>query len=315
MHYWWVNQNKTYKQEIEGGYLWSPKRKSDGTRNPFYDYMTQAEAGDVVFSFRGARISDLGIVQRRALTAPKPVGFDEGWETTGWLVPVAWERLKTAVRPKDHIERLRKLLPDRYSPLQASGNGNQTVYLTELSEPLGEELLQLAGLDPRQLRSELRKHGVHDHSAVERLDDEVEKGILQDDRLDATTRDALVKARRGQGRFRRNLEELEPGCRITGVCDRRFLRASHIKPWRLCSSASERLDGHNGLLLAPNIDLLFDQGYVSFQDDGRLLVSERVSREELQRLGVPVDAAVTAGRFSPQQQAYLKFHRENVYLG
>src|SRR5580704_6209778 len=26
VRYWWVNQNQTFRQEIEGGYLWSPRR-------------------------------------------------------------------------------------------------------------------------------------------------------------------------------------------------------------------------------------------------------------------------------------------------
>ena len=40
MRYWWVNQNQTYRQEVKGGYLWSPKRTANGARNPFYEFMT-----------------------------------------------------------------------------------------------------------------------------------------------------------------------------------------------------------------------------------------------------------------------------------
>jgi hypothetical protein len=28
MRYWCVNQNQTFRQEIEGGYLWSPHREN-----------------------------------------------------------------------------------------------------------------------------------------------------------------------------------------------------------------------------------------------------------------------------------------------
>lgn len=51
MRYWWVNQNQTYRQEVRGGYLWSPKRKANGSRNPFYDFMREVAPRDVVFSF------------------------------------------------------------------------------------------------------------------------------------------------------------------------------------------------------------------------------------------------------------------------
>ena len=41
MRYWWVNQNQTYRHEVRGGYLWSPKRNANGARNPFYDSMRE----------------------------------------------------------------------------------------------------------------------------------------------------------------------------------------------------------------------------------------------------------------------------------
>jgi putative restriction endonuclease len=57
VRYWWVNQNQTSRQEIEGGYLWSPKRNKNGRRNPFYEFMREVAPGDVVFSFYDTRIA------------------------------------------------------------------------------------------------------------------------------------------------------------------------------------------------------------------------------------------------------------------
>lgn len=51
MPYWWVNQNQTYHHEVQGGYLWSPKRNANGARNPFYESMREVAPGDVIFSF------------------------------------------------------------------------------------------------------------------------------------------------------------------------------------------------------------------------------------------------------------------------
>lgn len=62
MRYWWVNQNQTFRQEIEGGYLWSPKRNKNGHRNPFYECMREVAPGDIVLSFCDTRIAALGIV-------------------------------------------------------------------------------------------------------------------------------------------------------------------------------------------------------------------------------------------------------------
>jgi hypothetical protein len=62
------------------------------------------------------------------------------WEAIGWRVRARFKELENRVRPKDHIELLRSLLPDRYSPLQPNGNGIQSVYLTSVPEMLAEAL-------------------------------------------------------------------------------------------------------------------------------------------------------------------------------
>ena len=88
--------------------------------------------------------------------------------------------------------------------------------------------------------------------------------------------------------------------------------ASHIKPWRVCSNA-ERLDGNNGLLLSPHVDKLFDQGWISFADDGTVLCADNPTRElmGLRKLDVEADA----GKFSKAQRVYLTYHRKEVYRG
>ena len=82
------------------------------------------------------------------LGEPQAAGVRAGrqnWENVGWRVKVDFRQLEQTIRPKDHIELLRPLLPERYSPLQPNGNGLQSVYLTELPTPLAETLLGLIG--------------------------------------------------------------------------------------------------------------------------------------------------------------------------
>src|SRR5690348_16633232 len=137
MRYWWVNQNQTYRQEIQGGYLWSPKRNANGGRNPFYESMREVSPGDLVFSFA------IGIARSYCWENPKPQEFGsagQNWENIGWKVRVEFVSLAHQVRPKDHIDVLRPVLPQRYSPLQLNGNGIQSVYLTELPTVFGRYL-------------------------------------------------------------------------------------------------------------------------------------------------------------------------------
>jgi predicted restriction endonuclease len=72
---------------------------------------------------------------------------------------------------------------------------------------------------------------------------------------------------------------------MTGITERALLRASHIKPWADCTDA-ERLDVYNGLLLSALWDAAFDRGLVSFADDGLVLASPRLGKEEREALGL-----------------------------
>ena len=137
--------------------------------------------------------------------------------------------------------------------------------------------------------------------------------VIADRSIPETTRQAIVLARRGQGLFKRNVQRIETMCRVTRVDRVEHLRASHCKPWRDASN-TERLDGKNGLLLTPDVDHLFDRGFISFEDDGKVLVSPVVHRESLQRMGLGDALRMNVGTFSSDQRAYLAFHRESVFL-
>ena len=113
--------------------------------------------------------------------------------------------------------------------------------------------------------------------------------------------------------FRNNVQKLESHCRVTHVDRPDHLRASHCKPWRDCKTVDERLDGENGLLLTPSIDHLFDRGFISFEDNGELLVSPVAHKISLQRMGIPA-SKLNVGKFSEGQKKYLYYHRNSVFL-
>jgi len=137
--------------------------------------------------------------------------------------------------------------------------------------------------------------------------------LVGDDDAPLTETERLAAARVGQGEFRSSLMGLWKGtCPVLGVDHPRLLRASHIKPWR-SASGRERLDPYNGLLLATQVDALFDAGLISFQDNGRMLVSWALSKRNLERMGVSEDSAIRG--LTDQHASYLQYHRSNVFLG
>ena len=142
--------------------------------------------------------------------------------------------------------------------------------------------------------------------SIESENDQHEKELVQRSHQVTTEILQLVKARRGQGVFRDNVSALGAKCRLTGVDDLRYLRASHIKPWRK-STDQEKIDGNNGLMLAPHIDMLFDGGLISFKNDGTLIISDQIEPSVLSAWGI--SPKLNVGVFSPKQCVYLEHHR------
>jgi hypothetical protein len=128
--------------------------------------------------------------------------------------------------------------------------------------------------------------------------------------IDETERDAVIKSRVGQGKFRASLIEMWGECSVTGCQVTDVLRASHIKPWRFSTNA-ERLNAYNGLLLLPNLDALFDLGLISFKDNGEIIISNRISSTTLESLSIHSEMRIQ--KVDDRHLAYLKFHRENIF--
>lgn len=87
MKYWWVNQKQTYRHEKLGGYIWSPKLRQDGYLNHFYENMKLVSPGDVVFSYRDARIVSVGRVTSFCYDSPRPTEYGMtglSWHESGW---------------------------------------------------------------------------------------------------------------------------------------------------------------------------------------------------------------------------------------
>jgi len=134
--------------------------------------------------------------------------------------------------------------------------------------------------------------------------------IEQRNDIGETEKLRLIKSRVGQGVYRKNLIKVEDKCRVTGLSDSNYLIASHIKPWGH-SNDNEKLDGNNGLLLSPHIDKLFDNGHISFSNDGNMLISTRLNTDVLTIWNV--NKVLNIGSFNRKQEVYLEYHRTNIF--
>lgn len=129
---------------------------------------------------------------------------------------------------------------------------------------------------------------------------------------DSTEVQRLVTQRVGQDIFRRELIGYWGGkCAVTGLGVIELLRASHIKPWAKCASDVERLDVFNGLLLAPQLDALFDGGWMTFLDSGQMKISDVLDADSRARLGVT--GSETIHGLTERHLEYLAWHREHCF--
>lgn len=128
----------------------------------------------------------------------------------------------------------------------------------------------------------------------------------------STEAERWVIQRVGQDLFRTALLDYWQGtCCVTGLAIPGLLRASHIRPWAACETDEQRLDVFNGLLLAPHVDALFDGGWISFADDGALLVSPALSETARQAVGFSSKWLVAG--LLPAHGRYLVHHRQHVW--
>lgn len=308
MAFWWVNHKQTRDHEVRGGYLWSPYRNTNGAFNQTYENMKLVRPGDVIFSYAHGRIGAIGRVVEAASPSPKPIEFgDTGayWANEGWLVEVDFVPVRRPLSPKQAIESIGPMLPERHSPLQKNGNGNQGCYLAGISDALGHVLMAM--LDTPGVReSDVPPAYVVEREPNATVLDDIRR-IQDDASIPETQRLQLAKARVGQGFFRKQVILLDGACRVTGVSDPHLLIASHIRPWREASNG-ERLSGHNGVLLSPHVDALFDEQWITFEDDGLMRVHPALARDVLERWAIDPDKRVE--RFRPEQAPYLARHRE-----
>jgi hypothetical protein len=124
--------------------------------------------------------------------------------------------------------------------------------------------------------------------------------------LNETQKQYMLTARVGQGEFRKSLiKAYGAKCPITGIENEKLLVASHIKPWNKCTNA-ERLDPDNGILLSALADRLFDQGLVTFENDGSVLMSPTLSESDKIKCGLNSWPRVP---LSPGSRHYMEYHR------
>lgn len=119
-----------------------------------------------------------------------------------------------------------------------------------------------------------------------------------------------------QSEWRAKVLEQTLHCAITKCGDDRILIGCHIKPVYIClkEKCGNEINPNNGIMLTPTFHKLFDDGFLSFDDENHLLLSSHISINNYERLNVKNRQRVSILELEPRIE-FLNFHRKQIYKG
>jgi hypothetical protein len=179
-------------------------------------------------------------------------------------------------------------------------------------DKLAESLHGEGGFDSRMTPSDLLLNVAAPQEAESNPVAELLSDLDEVAEAPETERQAILNSRIGQGIFRTKLIAYWGKCAVSGATCISLLRASHIKPWKSSTNA-ERLNQFNGLLLAPNIDAAFDNGFITFDRQGRIVMSRRMSGASAYQLHINNKMRIDSKLLATEHHVFLEHHREHVY--
>ncbi|WP_298892876.1 HNH endonuclease signature motif containing protein [uncultured Psychroserpens sp.] len=299
--YYWVNQGKTYKEEKEGGYLWAPTSNSSGKSFFHWNNMIKLKPNDIVFNFRKGFLVGYCIILSEYFLFAQPDEFDVDvqWEDEGYMIDAKYHLFNKPLDINQVYEKIKQYLPPKYSPLNFTGNppkakANQG-YLYALDPYSAKAIFKLGNIYIENQKE--IKHNINE----EKFNYKLSK---------ITTRKGLITLRTVQGEFRQQiLKRWGNKCAVTNASLKEVLIASHIVPWREAND-KERQDADNGILLSPVYDALFDRYLISFDDDGKIVLSNSFDNIEFLKLGITGNERIKS--LSLGNKKYLKRHRRKL---
>lgn len=129
-----ISQNKSFKQEIEGGFIWCPQTKKDGSFCQNYEFVKNIKIGDIIFSRYKNQLPYIGIATSNCFISDNPFN-DVSWNKEGYQVDIKYLKTNCTKRLADYFKEYESLLPLKFSPFTKKG-GSVQAYAFELNEAL-----------------------------------------------------------------------------------------------------------------------------------------------------------------------------------
>lgn len=299
VNFYWVNIGTSFKEVAEFKFLWAPKntlnQKGQSIIDADWKAVPNVKKGDIIFCNYQGSLIHISVATKDAYESERPENrsFDQ-WKKDGYKIDIDLHTLSYPITNNDFKDEFIPMFNDKCVPkLFAQNKSVSQKYMVKLPVAAGVFLLDLVGDEAFNIQDSMASNSARDsnQTAPEGYDKEV-----------------TAKARVGQGKFRQDVMALwSDTCAVTGLDIKMLLTASHILPWQL-SNPHQKVDKFNGLALSPNIDKLFDKGFISFDEKGDILIKNSLSTDALKAVGV--DKKMAIKNLTKEHLAYLKEHRE-----
>lgn len=176
-------------------------------------------------------------------------------------------------------------------------------------KPKNHEVLRLHVHSEEAMRQLIRWYfnlGEDAGNAIAEPVKESEKRIIP-----TNEKDSIGKTRYGQGAFRDGLmKEFNQVCCMSGMDGNSFLIASHIKRWSDCGEKpDDRGNLDNGLLLSVLWDAAFDNYLISFDENWKVVASEKLTDSARETLGLNGEKKYLPEKFrNPERAVFMQEH-------
>ena len=290
MKFFLVFQGDTYEEEKLLSCLWAPKLNKAGNEVHHHRRLLDADIGDQVVHLENRKIRAISKVKSKAYDCECPREFNRpNWSRDGRKVDLDLTEFDDPIEVDSIFKKIEKILPEKYSPFNIDGGGNQG-YFYEIGAKVFDVILN----------TDFNENENTTNNTNQNLNSPTGSSTLSN----------VVTNKRSpawQNLFKKKLFKLWPNeCAITKVKNKNLLIGAHIKPWSK-SNDKEKIDEYNGLLLAPNPDKLFELGFISFEDNGKIIISSKLSNEDFAKLNIDKDLVIN---FKEEHLKYMKYHRE-----
>ncbi len=288
-------------QRERRSYIWAPD-----DRYYHHKFVKEIRKDDIIFIYHKTNIIAISKAVENARRMLRPEFRHTNWGEDGYNVDLEIINLEFLVKPYNHSEEIKKFKENegKYFPFKEDGFIVQG-YTYKISTEFAKYLFSLVKLYGNERLVQEYNNKIENYQL-----EDMEKNILyieEEKCITGEEKESIIKVRINQNIFRQKLLNLE--CKLCGFSNEKLLIASHIKPWSE-SDDIEKLHIYNGFLFCPHHDKVFDKFLISFEDSGKIIISQKLSVEDRILLNLRDDMKI---KLSDGNKKYLKWHREKFF--